>query len=69
MNTLTQIIEVCARSNTRVIAIEYGRNAGIITDEQAIDGITYEINDIKNEVQCIKSQFMQDKMQESEEVL
>ena len=68
MNTLTQIIEAVARSNSRVIAIEYARNSGVITDADAINGITQEINDIKEEIQLIKSQFMQDKMQESEDV-
>lgn len=67
MKTLDQIIEAVARSNSRVIAIEYARNSGVITDADAINGITQEINDIKEEIQLIKSQFMKDRQLEAEE--
>jgi hypothetical protein len=67
MDTLTDMIEAIARSDSRVKAIEYSHNCGFITSEQAVDGIVKETADIKKELQTIKKQFMLDKQLESQE--
>ena len=69
MNTLMQMIEACARSNSRIVAIEYARNALHITNEQAVDEIVKETADIKKELQTIKKQFILDRRLEAEEVV
>ncbi len=69
MDTLTQMIEAIARSDSRIKTIEYAHNYGMITGEQAIDNIVKETADIKKELQTIKKQFMQDRMLESQNVL
>ncbi len=65
MNTLMKMIEACARNESRIIAIEYARNAGHITNSQAIDAIVKETADIKKELQTIKKQFMLDRKMEA----
>jgi len=65
MNTLMQMIEACARSNSRIIAIEYARNAGHITSEHAVDEIVKETADTKKELQTIKKQFVNDRKMEA----
>lgn len=61
MDTLTEMIEAIARSDSRVRAIEYSHNCGFITSEQAVDEIVKETADIKKELQMIKKQFMLDR--------
>ena len=50
MDTLTEMIEAIARSDSRVRAIEYAHNCGFITSEKAVDEIVKETADIKKEL-------------------
>ena len=65
MDTLTEMIEAIARSDSRIRAIENAHNCGFITSEHAVDEIVKETADIKKELQTIKKQFVNDRKMEA----